>query len=239
MGLRAGDLRNCVYKVFEIDSYKSKMGDDKNIVTLSFSVNEELPAKDLMNFLEKGYEFVLDADVTAGEQSDGTYKVFVELQRSRTVGTEILEIIDGVKKIAELDELKFRYYKNFRSINADEQSLQEFVPTDPENYGIKVQESYLENYKNFFNKSYLDNIVVLEDELTISKKWSEPLKFDIITCGGKKEILENLEDKINVNDFAEIIFLSKYIGDYNITKFGDKFMFENKDKAVLVKRKNV
>jgi len=39
MGLRAGDLKNCVYKVFEIDSYKSKMGDDKNIVTLSFSVN--------------------------------------------------------------------------------------------------------------------------------------------------------------------------------------------------------
>jgi len=239
MGLRAGDLKNCVYKVFEIDSYKSKMGDDKNIVTLSFSVNEELPAKDLMNFLEKGYEFVLDADVTSGEQSDGTYKVFVELQRSKTVGTEILEILDGVKKIAELDELKFRYYKNFRSVNADEQSLQEFVPTDPENYGIKVQESHLENYKNFFNRSYLDSINVLEDELTISKKWSEPLKFDILDCGKKDKILESLDDKINVNDFAEVIFLSKYIGDYNITKFADKFMFENKDTAVLVKRKNV
>ena len=101
MGLRAGDLKNCVYKVFEIDSYKSKMGDDKNIVTLSFSVNQELPAKDLMNFLETGYEFVLDADATAGEQSDGTYKVFVELQRSKNVGNEILEIVDGVKKISE------------------------------------------------------------------------------------------------------------------------------------------
>jgi len=239
MGLRAGDLKNCVYKVFEIDSYKSKMGDDKNIVTLSFSVNQELPAKDLMNFLETGYEFVLDADATAGEQSDGTYKVFVELQRSKNVGNEILEIVDGVKKISELDDLKFRYYKNFRSMDTTEQSLKEYVPTDPENYGIKVEESHLENYKNFFNKSYLDSIDVLEDELTISKKWSEPLKFDIITSGQKEEILENLKDKINVNDFAEVIFLSKYIGDYNITKFGDKFMLENKDTAVLVKRKNV
>jgi hypothetical protein len=239
MGLRAGDLKNCVYKVFEIDSYKSKMGDDKNIVTLSFSVNQELPAKDLMNFLETGYEFVLDADTTAGEQSDGTYKVFVELQRSKNVGNEILEIVDGVKKISELDDLKFRYYKNFRSMDTTEQSLKEYVPTDPENYGIKVEESHLENYKNFFNKSYLDSIDVLEDELTISKKWSEPLKFDIITSGQKEEILENLKDKINVNDFAEVIFLSKYIGDYNITKFGDKFMLENKDTAVLVKRKNV
>jgi len=124
-------------------------------------------------------------------------------------------------------------------MDTTEQSLKEYVPTDPENYGIKVEESHLENYKNFFNKSYLDSIDVLEDELTISKKWSEPLKFDIITSGQKEEILENLKDKINVNDFAEVIFLSKYIGDYNITKFGDKFMLENKDTAVLVKRKNV
>ena len=43
MGLRNGDLANLVDNVFEIDSYASKMGEDKNIVTLSFSVaNKEL-----------------------------------------------------------------------------------------------------------------------------------------------------------------------------------------------------
>src|SRR6056300_937924 len=98
MGLRSGDLKDLVYDIFEIDSYQSKMGSDKNIVVLSFSCREKAPAEDLMNFLEKGYDFILDADVTAGEQSDGTYKVFVEVQRERGVHDNIIEILDGVSK---------------------------------------------------------------------------------------------------------------------------------------------
>ena len=33
MGLRQGDLKDLVYHIFEIDTYASKMGEDKNIVT--------------------------------------------------------------------------------------------------------------------------------------------------------------------------------------------------------------
>ena len=87
MGLIAGDLKHLVYDIFEIDSFKSKMGDDKNIVVLSLSARTKESANDLMNFLEKGYPFVLDADVTSGEQADGSYKVFVELERNKDVGT--------------------------------------------------------------------------------------------------------------------------------------------------------
>ena len=61
MGLRQGDLKDLVYHIFEIDSYASKMGADKNIVTLSFSVKDNEPAKDLVKFLEGGYSFILDA----------------------------------------------------------------------------------------------------------------------------------------------------------------------------------
>ena len=62
MGLRLGDLKDNVDHIFEIDSFKSKMGTDADIVTLSFSVKEKHAADDLMNFIEKGYPFVLDAD---------------------------------------------------------------------------------------------------------------------------------------------------------------------------------
>ena len=41
MSLRAGDLVNLIDSVFEVDSFSSKMGDDKNIVTLSFSVQDK------------------------------------------------------------------------------------------------------------------------------------------------------------------------------------------------------
>jgi hypothetical protein len=50
-------------------------------------------------------------------------------------------------------------------------------------------------------------------------------------------MLENIKEKINVNDYAEILFLTKYVGDYNITKFGKRTLtFENKDKILVVER---
>ena len=120
MGLRQSDLEFTVDPVFEIDSYKSKMGDDEDIVVLSFSVNGEQPAKDLVNFVETGYNFVLDADKTSGEQADKKYRVFIEMERNRRVPMQILEILDGIKKLTNMPDLRFRYYKNFRSIPADE-----------------------------------------------------------------------------------------------------------------------
>jgi hypothetical protein len=36
---------------------------------------------------------------------------------------------------------------------------------------------------------------------------------------------------------AEVMFLSKYIGNYNITKIGNAFIFENSGWAVALKRK--
>jgi hypothetical protein len=236
MSLKAGDLRNLVDKVFEIDSFASKMGDDKNIVTLSFSVKDKEPADDLANFIEKGYGFVLDADVTPGEQSDGTYKVFVELQRERGVHDNINELVDGVSKLAELDNLKFRYYKDFRSKDANLEEYQSNIPDDPENYGIVATESNMNNFKNFFNRSYVESIDMRDDILTISKKYADPLQFKFIDIGEKEEILQAITESLNFNDFAEVIFLSKYIGDYNITKYGRKLTFENNGFTLVLER---
>lgn len=236
MGLRIGDLKDCVDHIFEIDSFKSKMGDDKDIVTLSFSVNEKHAADDLMNFVEKGYEFVLDADSTAGEQSDGTYKVFVELERNRHISDNILEIADGVGKLSGLDKFKFRYYKNFRSKPLEKAILDSIIPQDAKAYEQTVNESNLENYKNFFNNSYLEELDMRDDQLRIKKAYADPLVFEFKDFGSKTEVLDRLDEKINVNDFAEIIYLCKYVGDYNITKYGDKLMFENAESALVLKR---
>jgi hypothetical protein len=236
MSLREGDLRDMMDNVFEIDSFASKMGADKDIVTLSFSLKEKEPATDLMNFLERGYGFILDADVTSGEQSDGTYKVFVELQRDRDVHDNILEIIDGVKNLSEMDDFKFRYYKNWRS--ADLSQLEELVPNDPDNYGIKVEEARLSNYKEFFNKGFIEQVDLVENTLTISKKWADPLVFEFIDFGDVLNIKDNIEGKFDLMEsYPEILFLTKYIGDYNISKYGDKLVFENQGRALVVKRK--
>ena len=237
MGLRQGALKDMMDNIFEIDSFASKMGADKDILTLSFSVKEKAPADDLMHFLERGYNFILDADVTAGEQSDGTYKVFVEMARDKKTYENILEIIGGVKNLTEIDNFKFRYYKNWRSQDLSQETLEELVPNDPDNYGIKVEESRMENYKQFFNKGFVDQVNLKETTLTIKKAYADPLAFEFIDFGDVNPIKDNIDGKFDIMEsYPEILFLTKYIGDYNISKYGDKLVFENEGKGLVLKR---
>jgi len=237
MALREKDLVDLVDYIFEIDSYQSKMGDDENIVTLSFSVADKDAANDLGGFLERGYEFILDADVTAGEQKDGRYRVFVEMERNKRVPEYIMEIMDGVSKLTGREDFKFRYYKNWRSQDLSIDALKEFVPTDPSNYGVKVTETRMENYKEFFTNSFVDDISLHENRLTIKKKYAEPLFFEFIDFGDSIDVIENIDGKFDLMEsYPEILFLTKYVGDYNISKYGDKLVFENQGKALVVKR---
>ena len=239
MGLRQNDLEFTIDNIFEIDSFKSKMGDDKDIVTLSFSVKGEQPAKDLVNFIETGYTYVLDADKTSGEQSDGKYRVFVEIERTKNAPGQILEILDGVKKISNLPELRFRYYKNFRSVPADEQHIHEQIPLDSGAYDIKTTENQMENYKNFFGDSHLDDIYMEDNNVVMKKKYADKLVFEFVDMGYTQDIYDNLKESIQIEAFPEIIFLSKYVGDYNITKVGANLVFENNGHCVVLKRHEI
>ena len=231
MGLLKNDLQFLVDNIIEIDSYKSKMGNDEDIITLAFSVNGNEPAKDLENFIEKGYSFVLDADVSSGEQSDGSYKVFVEMERDKDAPMHILEIADGVRKLANVDNLRFRYYKNFKSMPLDEESLVS-IPMDKDAYTRLTTETHLENYKNFFSNSYAENIVLKSDILEVKNTFQQPVKFEVVDFGKDLEIKET----INMEDMAEVIWATKYLGDYNITKYGKNLVLENQGYQLQLKR---
>ena len=241
MTLRKNDLHDLVYHILEIDGYKSKMGADKDIITLSLSAKTNESSKDLKSFIEKGYAFVLDADVTSGETSDGTYKVFVEIERNKQSPENIIELASGIQNLCNLDNLKFRYHKEFRSKPLTLEELQGVVPTDPDLYGVDsdilndMSES-MNNYTNFFNKSMVENVSMQGDMITIKKAWADPIAFKFVDFGPTVKTLENIKESFNVNDFSEIIFLSKYIGDYNITKYGNKLTFENNGFTLVAER---
>lgn len=238
--LRASDLRGFIKKIIEIDAFKSKIGDDEDIVTMSFTVDQEDPAKDLENFIEMGFDFVLDADVSPGELDDGTYKVYVELERSRYVPEQIREILDGVEKISGIDNFKFRYFKNFKSQDATEENLASAIPLDKPSYEIAAQRNKVDNFQEFFSRSYVDNINLLDESLTFKRIYADKLAFDIITSGPSSEVWEQLDGPVllETKSMAEVMFLTKYIGNYNITKVNDTFVFENNGWAVALKRKD-
>ena len=236
MSLHKHDLKYLMYDIFEVDGYSSKMGEDADIVTVSFSLKEKAPAEDLVKFLESGYGFILDADVSPGEQHDGSYKVFVEIQRDRHIADNLYEMLDGVKKISGVNNLKFRYYKNFKSKEASLENLTETIPTSSDDYGISKEQVTVENYKNFFADSYIESVDMLDNNIILSKPYTESVRLEFIDFGDKADVFNRLDESFNPWDFAEIIYLSKYIGDYNITKYGDKLTLENKGKTLVAKR---
>ena len=216
--LLAGDLKMLVNHIFEVDSYASKMGDDKDIVVLSFTVESLDPAKDLVRFCERGFDFVLDADHSPGELDDGKYLVFVEIERNRRIAEQINELLSGISKLCEIDNFKFRYHKSFNSLDADMETLREIVPNSKEDYAVKIQEGYLNNFSNFFSNSYLDSIHVENDDIIFKKRYAEPLRMRIKNFGPTREIYDSIKGPIMLEhkDIGEVMFYTKYLGNYNI-----------------------
>jgi len=237
--LHAGDLRDLVKKVFEIDSYKSKIGNDEDVCVLSFTVDSEDPAKDLENFFEMGYDFILDADVSPGETDDGTYRVYVEIERSRYIGRQIYELIEGIEKLTNMEDMRFRYFKSFKSLDASLENLDLIVPKNKEEYQRASERNRLENFQEFFSRSYADGIQMLDESISFKRPFGGKIDFNIITSGPKKEVYESIQGPIVLEgkDMAEVMFLTKVIGNYNITKIKNTFIFENSGWAVALKRK--
>jgi hypothetical protein len=238
MSLKTNDLRDMVDHIIEIDSFKSKMGDDEDIVVITLSTRTYESARDLVNFIEKGYEYVLDADATPGEQSDKTYKVFVELERKKDSAENVISMMEDMKSLTGIQNFKFRYYKNFKSYPLTFDNLKLQLPTTSSMYKMKIKESYMENYKNFFSRSFVESIDMLDDFITIKKIYADPLHFKFVNFDNVESALEEIKESFNFNDFGEIIFLTKYIGDYNISKYGNKLLIENEGKALVVERVN-
>ena len=111
-GLKAGDLDGVVSKRFSVDQFKSKMGEDRNIMVLAFTVDGMAPAKDLERFAETGYKEVLDADATPGTLEDGKHRVFVEFARVEAVDQHIRKFLDDLKNLTNIETFEFTYHKD-------------------------------------------------------------------------------------------------------------------------------
>lgn len=139
-GLEKGDLARLVHNELHIDEYKSKMGNDEDIVVVSFKVGGKDPAVDLVNFIEKGYDWVIDADTSAGEMEDGDYIVFVEMERTNRVPKQIIELVTDMVNLTdnEIDTWRVRYYKNKDEHKLDEDHLRSMIPATPAEYAQRV-----------------------------------------------------------------------------------------------------
>ena len=231
-GLKSQDLKDLVKPVFEVDSYKSKMGEDDSVVVLAFEVTGRQPALDFVDFIEKGYDFVLDADVSQGEDENGAYKVFVEIERSRKISRQVSEMMYGLSELTGCEDWKFRYYKDYHS-----KPLHEIgnIPSSADDYKARMEGIFESEMRHFFRRSRFDYLIAESDIITFKRPFANPVKMRMLEYGTRTNILNNLAGNIRVDEssMSETMWLTKYFGNYNITKYGDHFVFENENSVMV------
>ena len=232
-GLRPMDLSEMVLDTFGVDTFRSKMGEDRDVCVLSFKLKDRSPAKDLMEFIEKSYEFVLDADVSSGEDNKGQYSVFVELSRTPQLAEQIKDITYGVKKLTGIEEFKFKYHKDTETVTVTEDNLKSKIPLSANDYDSFLHGVQVESVKKFFSKTLMDDLTIDSDVITIHKPFAKKVKLKWI-----QEDQAVLEGAISLDPeaTAETFWLTKVLGDYNINKVGDKFIFTNGDRSMILQR---
>lgn len=137
--LERSDLKRLIHPELHIDEYKSKMGDDADVSVISFKVSGKEPSTDLVSFIEKGYDFVLDADVSSGEKEGGDYLVFVELDRDEQLPNQIMEIMNDLMNLTEqeIKDWRVRYFKSLADYDLTEEILKSIIPLSADAYSKK------------------------------------------------------------------------------------------------------
>jgi len=237
-GLRSGDLEHFVDELFTVDRYSSKMGEDKDIVVIGFNVREKHPAMDLVEFLETGYKYILDADMSSGEEANGNYQVFVEMERTKDLPAQLKELLSGVSQLTKIREWRFRYQKSPKSVEFTEESVMENIPTTPADYESKIVEIKEGDIKEFFDQGSVDIALEADNTLTFSKPYSGDVTAKFISIGDYEDVKDTVPGKLSLdeNSQSQMFFLTKYLGNYDINKIGDKFLIRNGDKAVVLEK---
>jgi hypothetical protein len=237
-GLRSGDLRDYVSEVFTIDQYRSKMGEDSDVIVLGFRVREKNPAVDMMEFIERGYDFILDADMSAGEENDGQYQVFVEIQRTPALKSQLKELLSGVGQLCSCYEWRFRYQKAHTSLEFNEQNITEAIPLTKEDYELKILEIKGGDIREFFDQGSVDVELAEGNQLIFSRPYAGDIEAKFISIGQYEDVKHTVPGPLSLDESSQsqMFFLAKYMGNYEINKIGNKFLIRNGDKAIVIEK---
>jgi hypothetical protein len=133
-GLQYKDLDGMMKPTIHVDEFAAKMGDDDDIIVLSFFVRDMQAAKDLVAWFEKGYDFVLDADRSPGEIKPSRYLVYLEMRRRRSAPQHIQTLLDDLSTLTEFDPEQWIMRYEGHDHDWSEETFAELVPLTPDAY---------------------------------------------------------------------------------------------------------
>jgi hypothetical protein len=128
------DLDGLMKPTIHVDEFSSKMGDDDDIIVVSFFLRDQQAAKDLMNWFEKGYDFVVDADRSPGEIKPNRYLVYVELRRRSTAGGHVEQLLNDLNTLTEFEVDDWSMHYKGKDVPFSRDTFDSMVPLSPRAY---------------------------------------------------------------------------------------------------------
>jgi hypothetical protein len=133
-GLDYHDLEGQMIPTVTVDEYAAHMGEDSEIVTLAFTIKSEAAGNDLVDWFERGYDFVLDAQVSEGEVKPGQYLVFVEMNRRSSVPKRIIELLDDLETLTDIPVKDWTIIVDEEEYSPEEEVLKQVITISPHDY---------------------------------------------------------------------------------------------------------
>jgi hypothetical protein len=133
------DMEGMIKPTLHIDEFASKMGDDDDIIVASFFVRSQQAARDLMNWFEKGYDWVMDADVSPGEIAPGRYLVYIEMRRRSSAGARLADAIQDLETLTELKPADWTMHYGDETVPFSRETFDRLVPLSPKEYRARKE----------------------------------------------------------------------------------------------------
>ena len=128
------DMEGMLKPVIHIDEFTAKLGDDDDIIVVSFFVRDQQAAKDLMKWFEKGYDFIIDADRSPGEIKPNRYLVYVEIRRRSVAGAHVQQLLEDLSTLTEFDPEDWTMTYEGVSMLYSQEEFERVVPLSPKEY---------------------------------------------------------------------------------------------------------
>lgn len=132
--LQYKDLEGIMKSTIHVDEFSSKMGDDEDIIVVSFFVRNKAAAKDLVSWFEKGYDFVLDADMSPGEIKPNRYLVYIEMRRRSAAPRNVQELLEDLNTLTEFEPDDWIMNYQGEEYPWNQETFAKVVPLSPKEY---------------------------------------------------------------------------------------------------------
>jgi len=134
------DMVGMVKPTIHVDEFASKMGDDDDIIVISFLVKSKSAASDLMTWFEKGYDWMIDADVSPGEIKPNRYLVYAELRRRSSAAKKINELLEDLNTLTEFDVSDWSMHYEGKTAPFSVATFESMVPLSPKEYRARKEQ---------------------------------------------------------------------------------------------------